>query len=138
MDNPKTSKLKLRKKTKSFLIGVSTIVILFGILFFGHSIIYAQKILPHTFVGNIDLGGLSKKAATQKLTEQLDSITSIKFKNQDKQWDFKISDIGIIFDPNTSIDEAYSLGKTGGVGERFKDQIISLVGSKISNSFCHG
>src|SRR3989339_585145 len=130
MDNPKTSKLKLRKKTKSFLIGVSTIVILFGILFFGHSIIYAQKILPHTFVGNIDLGGLSKKAATQKLTEQLDSITSIKFKNQDKQWDFKISDIGIIFDPNTSIDEAYSLGKTGGVGERFKDQIISLVGSK--------
>lgn len=130
MDNPKTSKLKLLKKTKSFLIGVSTIVILFGILFFGHSIIYAQKVLPHTFVGGLELGGLSKKAATKQLIGVLNSITSIKFQNQDKEWDFKISDIGIIFDPESSIEESYALGKSGGIGQRLRDQFISLFGSQ--------
>lgn len=120
----------LYRKTKSFLVGISTIAILLGIFIFGHSLIYAQKILPHTSIGNVEVGGLTQASAAKILNQNLAAITFIKYQNQDKLWDFKISDLGIIFDPETSIQEAYSLGKSGGVSSKIKDQFVSLLSAK--------
>lgn len=90
-----------------------------------YSFAYAQKIAPNVTVDGIQVGGLSRSAAEQKLTESeqryLDQKITLQYSG--KSWDVYPKDLGLTFSHADALDQAYQYAKTGSIF----DQIEALV-----------
>lgn len=122
----KSSRLKLKRSTRRAIFGLLIFLILISGFVFGQSVVYAQKILPKTSVGGVDISGLSKTDALKKIETEVDKVKTVHFSYKDKSWEFSKADLGIVFDVETSIEKAWSLGKSGSISQRVKDQVKSL------------
>lgn len=111
---------------RSIFIGLMTIFLLLAVLLTGYSIVYAQKILPRTYIAGDDVGSLSRQAAAKKIEQKVSLIKTIKFSSDQKSWEIKLSDLGIILRGQETVDAAYNRGKSGGFGQNIQSQLASL------------
>ena len=79
-------------------------------LHMGLQSIYAGRILPGVVVGGQNLGGKTLADARQILQAQADAY-HLELKVQGRDFVLKASDIGVTFDPDATLNAAYSQGR---------------------------
>lgn len=83
----------------------------------GYQLIYAGRIFPGVSVAGVDVSGMSPQDAGLKLSQTLSYPISGKvlFRDGDKVWVAPPAQLGMVFDPSSSAEAAYHLGRSGGL-----------------------
>ncbi len=90
---------------------------------------YSPRILPHTKISGVDVGGLTEFEANAKLQEKETAF----LKNQltlvygDKNWKIAVADLLPTFSNEAAVHAAYAVGKAGSIGNEFKDLSLAVV-----------
>ena len=105
------------------LCAVSVMLIVFAILLFARSAKdpYDEKILDNVYIGDVNVGGMTKKEAVSALSNAIGSVYATSDMVIDLSGtELRITpkDSGAAFDANGAVEEAYSYGRTGTQDER--------------------
>ena len=110
---------------------VGGIILFLGAIFLwtlGYQLIYAGRIFPGVSVAGVDLSGMSPQDAALKLSQTLSYPISGKvlFRDGSNVWVASPAQLGMVFDPSSSAESAYHLGRSGDVFAALGDQIRAL------------
>lgn len=91
----------------------------------GYQLVYAGRVFPGVSVAGVDVSGLPPQAAALKLSQTLSYPISGKvlFRDGDKVWVASPVELGMVFDPSSSAQAAYRLGRSGGLFAALNGQI---------------
>lgn len=108
------------------LCAVSVMIIVFVILLFARSAKdpYDEKILSNVYIGDVNVGGMTKKEAVAALNEAIGSVytsTDMVIDLSGTQLRITPRDSGASFDCSGAVEEAYAYGRTGTQSERDAD-----------------
>ncbi|MDO5546703.1 MAG: VanW family protein [Eubacteriales bacterium] len=111
------------KLVAAALCAVSVMVIVCVILLFARSAKdpYGEKILSNVYIGDINVGGMSKKEAVAALNEAIGDVyttTDMVIDLSGTQLRITPKDSGASFDASGAVEEAYAYGRTGTQEER--------------------
>lgn len=106
----------------TLIIAGAAVLIAYSIAIKGIVKEWDDKIYPGVTVQEVNIGGMTKEEAKNKLTETF--VTSIENKKlsikiEDKQYELIYSDINPKYDIDATVEEAYKLGKKDGVLSRY-------------------
>src|SRR3990170_521511 len=95
---------------------IGGLALFFGVMItwtLGYQLVYAGRIFPGVSVAGVSLSGLSPNDAAVKLNQTLSyPITGkILFRHGEKLWVAAPAELGMVFDPSSSAQAAYSLGR---------------------------
>ena len=83
---------------------------------------WENKIYPGVTVQGVDLGGMTKEEAKNKLVETFETVIPNKkvfIAIGDKQYELIYSDISPKYNIEETLEQAYSVGKDGGILKKF-------------------
>lgn len=105
------------------LCAVSVMIIVFVILLFARSAKdpYGERILGNVYIGDVHVGGMTKKEAVTALNEAIGSVytsTDMVIDLSGTQLKITPKDSGASFDCSGAVEEAYAYGRTGSQSER--------------------
>lgn len=108
-------------------IGFSLFVVFSGLVLIVHSLVYADKIYPGVAVGGVDLSGLTRSQAADKLLGQVKfpQTGKIVFQERQKVWIAKPEELGFFLDAKTSVQAAYLVGRNGSMLARVADRFTA-------------
>ena len=117
----------------SFLLFATILITLIAFLVFTIFSTSDSKIARGISIKNIDVSGLSKEEAKQKISEYISlSIPSeITLKHEDFESTISTSDLSIFFNIDEAVDLAYNYGKTGNILKKEFDTFKAII-SKIN------
>ena len=94
----------------------------------GYQLIYAGRIFPGVAVAGVDLSGMSPQDAALKLSQTFSYPISGKvlFRDGSNTWVASPAELGMIFDPSSSAESAYRLGRSGDVFAALEGQLRAL------------
>ncbi len=94
----------------------------------GYQLIYAGRVFPGVSVAGIDLSGMSPQDAALKLSQTLSYPISGKvlFRDGSNVWVASPAQLGMVFDPSSSAESAYRLGRSGDVFAALDGQLHAL------------
>lgn len=77
--------------------------------------LYNGKIYPSVIVADMDIGGSSRSAAAETINARSESLNQdgLTFSYQGQTWSPTLAEIGVTFDTQASIDEAFARGREG-------------------------
>lgn len=96
---------------------------------------FAGRIFPNIQLNHIDLGGLSIDSALQKI-QLADTYTKsvfFKLQFQDNGWEVSPTQLGVSFDPGTTLQNAYRVGRSGSIVKWLVDT-LTLWNTQLSIS----
>ena len=119
-----TSNKAIQKTTfviAGFLIGLF-------LLFTAFNLVYLGKILPHTYIGNLELGGKNKSQALNLLNQQEASLqkTKAQFNFEDNQWEIDSTAIALKFNHEKTVNKAFKIGRSGGFKILVAEQLKAI------------
>ncbi len=108
------------------LCAVSVMIIVFVILLFARSAKdpYGERILGNVSIGDVNVGGMTKKEAVAALNEAIGSVytsTDMVIDLSGTQLKITPRDSGASFDCSGAVEEAYAYGRTGSQSDRDAD-----------------
>lgn len=91
----------------------------------GYQLVYAGRIFPGISVAGVDLSGLRPDAAALRLGQTLSYPIAgrVVLRDGDKVWAASPAQLGMVFDASTSAQEAYGIGRTGGLFAALSGQV---------------
>lgn len=109
--------------------GLFGLLLAFGATTAAYAFYTSTRILPHTQISGVDVGGLTKDAAAAKLTDKEQSFlaTRLNFTYQGKNWQIPAKDITVQFSNTAALNTAYAYGKTGSVKEQVSNFFTSFI-----------
>ncbi|HSL30022.1 MAG TPA: VanW family protein [Anaerolineales bacterium] len=112
---------------------VSGVTLFLGVIIawvLGYQLLYAGRIFPGVSVAGVELSGLRPSDAAVKLNQSLSYPISGKvlFKDGEKAWVASPAQLGMVFDPSSSAQTAYKLGRSGGLFGALSGQIRAAGG----------
>ena len=140
------NELIVKKRSHKTLIRVSVSFAIILIIFFTFSIIfaltigYSSTIINGVSIKDIDVSGLTKEQALEKLTSVFNEKLSQKIilKHNDYEIDIFLNQLEVSFDLAKAVDSAYSLGRTGNIFQNNYDILGSIIyGNKLTPSFSY-
>ncbi len=101
---------------------------------------YAERIAPGVNVYGLDVGGLTRADAAAVLTQQIryaaDSVFT--FRDGERFWQMNAAELGVRFDVEATLDEAYAAGHGGGLLFDMSQQLtIYLTGRSVAPVFTY-
>ena len=112
---------------KIFAILTTVFAMLFLIIFITFTIINTknQKIAKGIYIKDVDVSGLTKEEATQKISEYISSSIpeEIKLKHNDFETSISSSQLSIYFNTEEAINIAYQIGKSDNI---FKNNLTVI------------
>ena len=121
-----------KKKIITILIcAIILVVAIFASTGFALFNINNTKIISNISIEGIEVGGLTKKEAEQKILEKIEKNVeqNIMVKTNDFEYQFQLSQIEAKYDTNKAIEDAYSIGRDGNI---FKNN-LEIFKRKIKN-----
>ena len=121
-----------KKKIMTILIcAIILVVAIFASTGFALFNINNTKIISNISIEGIEIGGLTKKEAEQKILEKIEKNVeqNIIVKTNDFEYQFQLSQIEAKYDTNKAIEDAYSIGRDGNI---FKNN-LEIFKRKIKN-----
>lgn len=95
-------------KRKSWLLVPLVLVLIIVSIYSYFAIIYQNKFLPNTTIGQIDVSQLSKKEAIKKIEDNVHQDSFVVLDN-DKEWKtIPKQELGITFDVDKTVDNSWS------------------------------
>ena len=109
----------------AFIGGVALFLGIIIVWTLGYQLLYAGRIFPGVSVAGVDLSGLTPADAAVKLNQALSyPITGkVLFRDGEKAWIATPAELGMVFDPSSSAQTAYKLGRSGGLFGALAGQI---------------
>ena len=93
----------------------------------------ADRIIPGVYVWDVDVGGLDRDQAMERLSASLrypdDRHPTLRYGEQ--VWPVDPADLGIQLDAAATVDAALAVGHSGELLDQFKEQLSVLVQSKL-------
>lgn len=137
-------KEKQKQFGKKFNFAKILFAIFLGIVFFvlitlcaglGYAYYYQDKVYPGVTVANYDLGGKSIIEAQELIDAKINNLNdvgiSLESQDADKKYDVTYSDLGIFFDKDKTLINAYNYGRDeSSTYERYKDIFSALFNNK--------
>jgi vancomycin resistance protein YoaR len=108
----------MSKKIINILIVITITIFVLPILVFGaYNYAYQNKMFPNVSVANIDLGGLTKNDARDKINSQINLVKNsyIEYNFDGSITTIKPDEFDIKYDPETSLNSAYNVGRKGNI-----------------------
>lgn len=123
-----------KRLPKWLVIGTGSIVgllVLSGGLYGFFHVSYAQRILPNTYIGSVDVGGLAIEAAEVRLTEAIHALeaSEFTFRIDDEAVRFVSTDAGASYDIAASVQAAFEYGRSPQPWQNVQDQLGAFLGS---------
>ena len=118
--------------------GILFSMIMAAVLLVLFQLIYIGRVFPGVSVGGISIGGKTKQDAATLLTQsiQYSNDGKIILQDGDNQWLVSPVEIGLVFDAQTTVEEAYQIGRTGSLFNNLFTQWSTMVnGVEKSPSF---
>jgi vancomycin resistance protein YoaR len=118
--------------------GVVLSIVLAGLALLLFQLIYIGRVYPGVSVHGISIGGKTRQDAATILSEQIQYPHQGKLVLQDgeKQWLVSPVEIGLVFDANTTVTDAYQIGRSDGFFNNLFSQWTNMVnGVDVSPSF---
>jgi vancomycin resistance protein YoaR len=100
-------------------------------LVFVSSAINSNKIIPNTYIDDINIGDLTKDEAVKKLEKEYNEKT-ISIKYNDKSWNILSKDIDFKYNITETVDDAYKYSRDGNFIENASDTISANFGNKTN------
>ena len=127
------------KNIASMIISGALIsLVMAGLTLLLFQFIYIGRVMPGVSVHGISIGGKTKQDAQILLSERIQYPYQGKIILQDgeKQWLVSPVEIGLMFDANTTVTEAYQIGRSGGLINNLFTQWANMInGVDVSPSF---
>jgi vancomycin resistance protein YoaR len=122
--SPKTR----RSFKRSFWLSVLGIIILVLVSLAGYVYVYRDKILPHSEIAGVKVGGLTQSQAEQKLAQAEASFDQkpLNLTYEIRTWSIKPAIFQPTFENTPSVTVAYSLGKSGPLWQQLEYYILAL------------
>ncbi|MEN8243014.1 MAG: VanW family protein [Chloroflexota bacterium] len=114
----------------SILFATLTLMVMLGF-----QLLYIGRIYPGVQVAGIDIGGLTRQAATEKLIAegQYPHTGLIALEDQGTVWVFSPIELGLVIDEDGSAEAAFQIGRRGWPWTRWDSRIKSLrYGSQLA------
>ncbi len=118
-----------------FISGGILLMLILTALVGVYEVAVRQRILPGVSSYGVDLGGMTRQQATDALAGHFtyDKDTIFTFRDGDKFWQSSAGDLGVTFDVDATVADAYALGHDGNLIENLSDQaLIWLNGRSIA------
>ena len=95
------------------------------------------KIISNISIEGIEVGGLTKKEAEQKILEKIEKNVeqNIIVKTNDFEYQFQLSQIEAKYDTNKAIEDAYSIGRDGNIFKNNLEIFFSIICSNRIKDF---
>lgn len=116
-----------KKKILLITLSIISVCIVCGFVFVFQKIqktVNVSKIYNGIKVNNIDIGGKTKDEAVKLLNNKYsDKIknTTLSLKYNDKNWAIKPDELGIKYDIQQKVDQAYGIARNGGLIKRYQE-----------------
>lgn len=127
---------------QQFLVAVLLGLVLFFALFtatlIGFQVYHAGVIFPGVRVAGIDVGGLTRSAASARITGQINYPLqgTILLVDGNRTWTVTPAELGLFLDPDTSVERAFQAGRSGGIVHRVREQLDTwYYGMDLSPAF---
>lgn len=130
MARPRSKPFSVQHALLSLLMGLG-VFIGFGTLYLlGFELLHAGRIYAGVSVGGINLSGLTRPAAAARITEQFTYPLSGKIilQGEGQSWLLSPAQAGLFFDPETTVQKAYAVGRSGG--------LFAALGSQFTAATC--
>ncbi len=116
---------------QSVLGGMILFALVTGLIWIGLQVFYSGRIYPGVHINGIDLGGMEVNQALLKMVDgtAFPQQTSIQLLFQGNTWSINPAQLGISFDPGSTLLNAYAVGRSGPMDQRAGDLIKVLSGS---------
>ncbi len=98
-----------------------------------------ESIYNNISIDNIDIGGMTKSEAKQKIIDETvtpNQNKKIILKSGDKVFDFILKDFGLEYDVDKAVDEAYNFARDGKIKERY-EKIMELKAKPFKVELTH-
>jgi hypothetical protein len=111
----------------ALLGGVSLFILGVALWVFGYQLWYSGRIFPGVSMAGVDLSGLPVAQASARLEQALTYPQSgkIVFRDGEKVWVAAPAELGVGLDSASSVQQAYRLGRSGGLFGSLEDQLQS-------------
>lgn len=105
--------------------GAILLVLVLLMIFAGYQLVHQDTIYPGvSTVFGIDLSGMTRQEAILALEERFayDEQAAITFQYGEQSWTYTAGDLGVTFDAEATVDQAYQAGREGSLLARALDQ----------------
>lgn len=111
------------------------VVLSVGIFFLGNisivqSVGHNEKIYENIFIEDIDVSNLSKSEAKSKVEESISRNNKLSLISENNIFNLNLDEIGVTYDIDKCIEEAYSIGRDDNLIENIKAKMNLKLGSK--------
>jgi len=130
----------LRQLLISLALGVVFFIGLSGAALIGFQLWHSGVIYPGVRVAGIDVGGLTRSAASARITSQFNfpATGAILLRDGGRTWLATPAELGLFLDPEASVERAYQMGREGSFGQRVRDQMENwYYGTDLSPAFVY-
>jgi vancomycin resistance protein YoaR len=119
---PLTLQDRFRRLGTRSVIGIAILLLLTAWTLLWMRMSYDNRIYPTVYVADMRLGGLSYSDAKGVLNNRAASLDNqaVTFTYGDRTWSPKLSELGVTFDANDSVENAYEVGREDNAWERLK------------------
>lgn len=111
-----------RRVVTRALTGVALAALVFVLVLVGFRLIYGGKVYPAISVAGVALGGMPRDEASATLATRVDQLNtqSVVFTFQGQEFRPTLDELGVTFDTNRSLSEAYAYGRESDAVERLR------------------
>ncbi len=116
----KTTKKKIKKLSPWLLGLIFGFFIITGTIYYYANIKYKNVFLPNLYLNQIQITGLTKKQAINKIKSQNPTNFVIQFQYEDQQISYQATQAGIFINYQTTLDQAYNIGRDGNIFQKIQ------------------
>lgn len=108
--------LRKRKYILYASIGIVALIVIILSIMLCYNIFY-NKIFSNIYISQIDISNLTKEEAISKINNELTEVLNkeISLKCSDKEYAFALSEVGVKYDVEKAVEEAYQIGRSGNI-----------------------
>lgn len=114
-----------------FVTGGILLMMILSALVGVYQIAFRERIVPGVSSYGINLTGMSRAEASAALAERFtyakDAVFTFRYSGSasgDRFWQLSAGDLGVTFDPQATVDEAYAIGHGGTLLDNLADQVL--------------
>ena len=110
--------------------GLFLFILAIGLITVGYQMLYAGRVFPGITMAGLDLTSLTPEQATSALSQRITYPTSgqVVFSDGDRLWVATPAELGMVFEAGTSVQQAYNIGRQGGLITELAGQINAWQG----------
>ena len=121
-------KLSQNKNLMKLGLAIGLALIFVGLFIFIFNLTYQNRIMPKTYFGDVNLGGKTKAEASVILQSKIANVghSEVQLNYLDQNWKINSNDFNVNYNVNSSVDEAWRIGREGSFNQIIKEQLRAL------------